>query len=54
MENWKRFESLTEILGEKIMLNEIKNWMSEDMLGELCDDISRNYDLTIEDDEDYE
>lgn len=54
MENWKRFESLISILGEKVILNHIKVWMSEDMLGELCDDISRDYDLTIEDDEDYE
>lgn len=49
MENWERFEKLTEILGEKVMLDAIKHWSSEDMLGELCDDISCDYDADIED-----
>lgn len=54
MENWKRFEILIAILSEKVMLDAVESWMSDDMLGELCDDISRDYDVTIEDYEDYE
>lgn len=53
MENWRKFEILTEVLDKKVMLDAIKSWMSEDMLGEMCDDISCDYDINIEDYEDY-
>lgn len=49
MEGWKMFETLTNVLGEKIMLEAIEQWMSEDMLQEICCDISRDYDINIED-----
>lgn len=49
MEGWKMFETLTKVLGEKIMLEAVEQWMNEDMLQEICCDISRNYDINIED-----
>lgn len=54
MEGWKMFETLTNVLGEKIMLEAIEQWMNEDMLQEICCDISRDYDINIEDYEDEE
>lgn len=49
MEGWKMFETLTKVLGEKIMLEAVEQWMNEDMLQEICCDISRDYDINIED-----
>lgn len=49
MEGWKMFETLTKVLGEKIMLEAVEQWMNEDMLQEISCDISRNYDINIED-----
>ena len=49
MEGRKMFETLTKVLGEKIMLEAIEHWMNEDMLQEICWDISRDYDINIED-----
>lgn len=45
MDSWEKFETLTKVLGEKVMLDAIENWMSSDMLEEISNDIARDYDV---------
>lgn len=49
MEAYEKFNKLIEELGQTAFLDEIRAYMSDDYMNEMCDDIANLYDVEMED-----
>lgn len=52
--DYDKWETAVELIGSETMLSELYNWLSSDEVEEFLEDLDRNYDINLYDDEDEE
>ena len=53
MKGYNKFNEVREMVGDSVLLDELIQILSDDQLDEFADDLIRNLDLDMNDDEDY-